>query len=498
MVERETIAPSWQARVGARMVELAQPGYVGGLMALGMLVAFGPTFLAREYVALAYSVLLVASGLAFRRLRRAGASAPLDRLTKRLCAASVAVSTLIFAIAGLISVHSTRPRTLPWYDQGAYLVDAAKIRDMGGPFVALGRCFRGEYVKSDRDPLFSLVLSPFAVGERQSVQFFERAKLVAWGFGVLAVGSAGFVVWRLFSPAAAVVAVFGLSMNHFLLQHSSLVNCEPLYVLLAVWAVYLMVLGVERRWLWTAAGAVTGLAHMSKGSGILFAGAFAVAAAVKLRGRVLREKHVYGFGLAFFLVLTPFLWHNAVKYGNPLYNPNAKLMWADNWGHATSLSPEQVQQLGFWPYMQKHTLGEVASRMFTGLMEVRRYFVTTGELRVMKLKYAYGGCVVLLAVLGWVFDRDRFRQCLFAAVVVFFFLLIGWLRGIGTSEKHILPLVPFVYAYFGHLLSEACVAGEAGRAPAWRRAAIVHLAAGVLCILLLVITKWERLFTSLS
>ena len=499
-----------------RWLELALPAYAAGLLALGLALGwvlrltlgyeglYSFAYLGAEWLALACTAGLVAwgyvrasalaeAGLSSRGAGRQASTRPVDRPTAILCALAIAVSCLVFVLVGVISLRSTSRLTLPYNDQGAYLEGAALIHAQGGPLAALGRCFAGEFIQTRRDPLFLLVLAPFAPDGAAS---FETGKAIALVCGTLAVLSAGFVVWRLFSPAAAVVAVFGLSMNRFLVQHSTLVNCEPLYVLLSVWTVYLMVEGLKRRRLWIAAGVVAGLAHLCKGSGILFVAAFGVAALVTLKWQALRDKHVWGFALAFVTVLLPFLVDATVKHGNPLHNPNAKLMWADSWDEATKLTPEQLERLGPWTYARTHTAAQAWARMRGGIREVSRYFVTTSDLRILPLlrMYASGAAVLLLAGLALAFDRNRFRQAIVLCVVPLFYLLIGWLQGIGTSERHILPLVPFVFAYFGQFISGACAGDDAGRSRAWRRVAAAHLVAGLACVLLLLVMNSRLIF----
>ena len=451
-----------------------------------MLVAYRTAFFAVEWLALAYSCALAAAALAFRRLRRADARPPARSRAWVVYAASIVLSTVLFALTGLMKVRGMTERTLPWYDQGAYIIGARAVHDAGGPLGALGRCFVGKFPQTRRDPLFLLVCAPFA---DEGASVFESGKLAALTCGVLAVASAGFVAWRLFNPVAGVVTAFGLSMNHFVLQHSALMNCEPLYMLLSVWAVYFIVAGAQRRRLWIVAGVLTGLAHMAKGSGILLVGAFAVAAVWTLRWRVFREKYVYLFFLAFLLTSSPFLIDATIKHGNPLYNVNSHLMWADTWDEATSMTPEQLAQANAWGYLRQHGVMHAWHRLRPGMFIVSSYFVNTAELRILLLKYARGDAVLLLALLAWLFDRNRFRQVFFLALIPMFLLLIGWLHAIGTSERHILPLVPFTFAYFGDFLSKLQTDESAHRRIAW-----AHVVAAAACILFMLVVKGHRIF----
>ena len=468
------------------------------LLATAMLLVYPFAFLHVEWLTLVYSCTLVVAALGFRRLRRGkrearGDGAALTRRTRTICGVSIGLSSVLFLLAGLVDLHSMTRLTLPYYDQEAYLAGAVAIKNLGGSLAAVGRCFVGGFINTRRDPLFLLLIAPFA---SEDPAFFEVGKYISLFWGTLAVASAGIVTWKLFNPIAGVTAALCLSMNHFLLKHSALVNCEPFYVFLITWAVYFVMAGGKKRRLWIVGGALTGLANLAKGSGILFMGAFGVAAVVTMGKRVVREKHVYLFFAAFFAVCLPFMVDTAVKYGNPFYNPNAKLMWADCWDEAQHLTPEQLQTMGFLPYLRTHTFQQAWARLWGGFQAVSDYFLSTGELRVMLLKYAHGTPVVLLALLALAYDEDRFRQVFFLAVVPVFYLLVGWLWGIGTSERHVLPLVPFVFAYFGDFLSKACIAPESCRERATRRVALGHAVAGAMGIVLMLVMKGHRIFTT--
>ncbi len=468
------------------------PAYPSILLMLGVLFAYRAAFLYVDWLALAYSCALGAAGLLFPRMNSPTKEPALPRRVRAWCAASVAGSTLWFGLTGLVDVHSMTRRTLDYYDQGAYLISALNVHACGGPLGALAKCFQGAFPATDRDPLFLLILAPFA---SPGPEFFETGKLIALACGVLAVASAGIVVWRLFDPIAAAVAAHALAMNHFLLKHSAIVNCEPLYVALTMWAAYFAVRGVRRRRLWPASGAFVGLAHLCKGSGILMTPAFGLAAWAALGRRVWREKYVYLFFAAFVVVCLPFFANAAIRYGDPLYNPNSHYMWADSWVEATSLTPAELRQRTFLYYVRTHTARAGFARLWKGVKTVGEYFVNIADLRIFLLKYARGGVVLLLAGAALLADPDRFRKTFFLTLIPLFFLLIGWLQGIGTSEKHILPLVPFVFAYFGRFLSQCCVAGDLKAA---RRAAIAYALASWLGVVMIVALKGHRLFAPTS
>ena len=474
------------------------PAYPAVLLTGAMLCAYSVAFLQVNQLALVYSCALAATGLGVRCLRRSGLgwgnNGPrLPRHVLAICAGSIALSTLLFGLAGLVELHSMTRLTLPFYDQEAYLKGALDVRDAGGALGSLAGCFLGDFPATRRDPLFLLVIAPFAHGGQS---LFEAGKHISLLCGTLAVASAGFVGWRLFSPVVGVTTAFCLSMNHYLLKHSALVNCEPLYVLLSVWAVYCIVAGATRRPLWVAGGVLAGLANLCKGSGILIAAAFGLAVLWTLRWRALRDKHVYLFVLAFVLTCSPFMVNATVQHGNPLHNPNGQLMWADTWQDASRLTPAELERSTLWQYMRRRTPTEAWLRLSQGLQTVAGYFVTTAQLRLLLLKYAEAGPILVLACLALLFDPQRFRRAFFLALVPLFFLLIGWLHPIGTSERHILPLVPFVFAYFGQFLSQAASAGELTPAIAARRAGLAHAVAGAVGVVFMLAVKGHRIFTT--
>ena len=464
------------------------------LTAAGLVAVYRTVFLHREWIEWPYSFGLAAGALGYMLLARRGRQeepvARWPRRVRRPAAVSIAVSTLLFALCGLVAVHGMRPRTIPYYDQEAYIAGAMAVRGCGGPWAAVAKCFVGGFPESNREPLALLILSPFARGE---LELFEAGKHVTLLWGVLAVASAGFVGWRIFGPAAGVVAAFGLSMNHFTLQHSALVSSESLFVLATVWSAYFVVVGLKRRWLWPLGGMLAGLAYLSKAPGMLLCGAFAAAAAASLRWSALREKHCYLFVAGFVLVCLPFFVDGMLKYGSPIHTPKSSYMWADSWDEVAAMTPEQHRQLSLASYARTHTFAQAWRRMYMGLWYVRGCFVSTSELRVLLVKYASGVPIALLALIGLVLDRDTFRRTFFLALLALFSVLLAWHSAINLSERHVLALLPFLFCYFGQFLAD--VLGAAGMSPpaAARRVALVHLFAGVAGIVCMLALKGHRL-----
>ena len=479
-----------------RWADAAFPAYPAMLLTLAVWFAYRIAFLNVEWLALAYSCALAATALGFRQLRTresgCDAGGPLwPRQVRITCGASIGASAALFALAGLVSLHSMTRLTLPYYDQEAYIGGAIAVRDCGGPLGALGRCFTGQFPHSNREPLFLLVLSSFA---HEGPSFFETGKYVTLVCGVLAVASAGIVAWKVFNPVAGVVTCFCLSMNHFTLQHSTLVSSEPLSMFFTIWALYFILAGVKRRRLWIIGGAMAGLAHLSKSTGILLCGAFAVAVLAMLRGKAFREKHSYLFVAAFVLACMPFFVNATVRYGNPLYVPKGAFIWADSWDEASKITPERLPQYTFLNYVRTHRLAEAWSRLWSGARGVARCTRNLAELRILLLKYTYGGSVLLLAGIALLFDPDRFRRTFFVAFGAMFGALLSWHSAINLSERHLLPLLPFVFAYFGQFLSQVCVPPRAPAAA--RRVALAHIVAACVGIVFMLVVKGHRIFTT--
>jgi len=252
------------------------------------------------------------------------------------------------------------------------LWEAAWIARRGGFLPFLGMCFTGEYPFCNRHPLVPVMVSPWAAQSLRAVLPMRAAKVLISAGGLLAVF---LLSWRIaFAPAAlCLIALLALSRNWF--AKAPVVCAEPLVYALFFSAWVLIAGAVRPRGRWLLAGAATGVTYLAKGTGIFLLLSLPLAAVLHLatRSRVASDRRAAakatGLFLAGFLVCAgPLLWRNAVRFGNPFYNSNTELMWADDWS-ARLMTEEQRAQtpLTFWSYLRSHSVGDVIRRLGFGL-----------------------------------------------------------------------------------------------------------------------------------
>lgn len=383
-------------------------------------------------------------------------------------------------------------RHQPRYDEVSYIQVARDYHRMGG-VIEVVRCHLDGLCREDnRFPTFVLLMQAFA---HDGPAFFADAKLITLATALLLLAAVGLLAWRSFGPSAGVVSVLLLALNPTLGEIGSGVLADVLYAVTLVVAVRAIALALDRgaAW-WLAAGALVGLAYLTKGNGHLALLAL-FTAAVTLHGpRVFATLRPYAALLGFAAVAGFLLWRNVIDYdGNPFHNFNDHSLWLDNWQETVRLvrSPDW-RHIGLGYYLHRHSVFALAWRIIKGLGQTLGALCYTAGLGITAgtpsqlttsvpgaiIRIATGAAVIALAGRGL---RDR-RRSGHRSEVLAVGHVAGWLilafsiggQGVGgVATRFMLPLVALAVPYAAQALVEH----------AWPRVRPAH-ALGLVVVLL--------------
>ncbi len=338
-------------------------------------------------------------------------------------------------------------------DQGAYLTLGLAIRD--GQALTDG----------NRHPLLPLLIAPFA---QREWSYFTLAKLVSLASSVLALLATFLVGWRLYDEWTGLLAVMLLTINQEFLFHAPRVLCEALLVLTFLSAWYASVRALEhlssiRRGF--MAGALTGLAYLTKGTSSILVLCFVVSALFLYQRRTLQNHGLWAFLGGYLLLTSPLLIYNTVQYQNPLYSFSiTHAMWLDRW------DDRYVSQSGLptaLSYLRTHSMREIIKRQRHGMVTI---LPAMGQ---ALLPGSYEGLVSWLQV-GWVWVAMGFELLLLSSlrysatiaahvrellprvlrrprvlmtglIVVLSYLLFAWYAPVSDEPRFYLPLAPILY-----------------------------------------------------
>jgi len=272
-------------------------------------------------------------------------------------AQNLALALLLFCILGrflAVGLEEVRGNAnSSAYDQRSFLNLGLNIR--------AGK----KLTDGNRHPLFPALLALFA---RREWAYFTEAKLLSLGLGTLSLLLIFWLVRCLWGSGVALGVILLLSINQAFAHESSHVLGEPLLVSLSFLAWCLTVRGFVRQQLWIAAGAVAGLAYLTKATGQLLPIAF-LPTVLWVYGRGIRRawRGVAGYVAAYGLVAAPLWAYNLACYGHPFYNySTTHVMWFDRWEDKYAQGP--LPTLG--SYLRTHSLAEMLSRQWAGLGRV--------------------------------------------------------------------------------------------------------------------------------
>jgi 4-amino-4-deoxy-L-arabinose transferase-like glycosyltransferase len=355
-----------------------------------------------------------------------------------------------------ISATHLRPR----YDEVAYLALARDYARAGGVAATIRCHLEARCHEDNRPPLFEFLLLGVVDDSPAS---FANAKLVTFATTLLLLAVVWFAVRRSFSTAVAAGSVVVLALTPGLADMGSHVLHDPLYAALTFAAVYAIAAWQERGFAWwLLAGALVGLAFLTKGSGHLLLLPLIVVSLYRHRAALARKSIVYAAAGGFVAVSFFLLWRNFKLYGSPLYNVNARLVWLDRWQDfwALYLEPEW-STVGLGWYLHRHSVVELVIKVFRGAgltVGISAYEAGIGFAHPA-LRATTGAAVLLLAALGL---RRRWRAghrlevlaVVSTIVVCGAALSLASSGGHGPQARYAYPYVALLVPYFVNELLE--------------------------------------------
>lgn len=367
--------------------------------------------------------------------------------------ASIGAVSLTLIVARSLALSQN-----PWDDdQGAFLITAQEIHDRGGLTALWSSLWDGSFPEANRHPLYLAMLSLWpTVGGGEVLS----ATLGALTFVVLTTVAARTLGW----PVAGVFGVL-LGTNAAFCLFSTRIVCEVLLVLLCglAWLAHVRPIDAPHRAVITgprcaAAGALLGLAWLTKGTGLVLFGAYVVwlmiaawrasgdGSTMHTRSRAARLCMV-GWpvviaGSAFLLVGSPLIARNVQRFGNPFHNLNSLLLFADRYEDLPAMV-ERGLSTGdaAREYMQTHSAGDMVRREATGLAWEAFIIVRSlGPAPLDDARVLFGLPVVLLAAAGMAVRRRPADGLLLAWTTVSG-VMFAWYVPIAAGERFILPLL---------------------------------------------------------
>ena len=386
------------------------------------------------------------------------------------------------------SEHARRVNTFKARgDQSGYLWDAKNLYDNWQgrtPPMLIGA--------RNRMPVYAAFLAFFYDPTISDDEFFVRAK--TWNIRlslVLLAGLAVIFAWHLpplVSTNLTLIVAFGYFVFKAGYTQSELLFYFLFFVAFLAFCYVLILADTVRRWGAAAfAGVLAALAHLTKAAMlplvVIFIGVFVArelavfvrqvgAGRAEAPNRLMKSLVAPALlSAAFLTVLSPYLAHNKLVFGQYFYNVNTTFyIWYNDWPEASIGTRLHGEDVG-WPvmpadqipsarkYWQTHTVREIAARILGGFqdMVVRSYHT------YWYFKYVVVYLVVAVAVVAA--NRAvvaRFLRAR-AALTVFLLLYAGVysvatafyhpISGTGTTRFLIAHLTPLLFAlswFFAH------------------------------------------------
>jgi hypothetical protein len=365
----------------------------------------------------------------------------------------------------------------PWDDdQGAFLITAREVHDAGGVGWLLGALLRGEFAEANRHPLYLALLSFRPT--------FEGGKWLSAAIGVLSLVVLTRMMFRRHGALAAGLFCVLLATNYEFCFHATRVVCEVLIVLLSgvLWLLHVPVRCANRAEVLdgpappaesatlrqaAVAGALLGLLYLTKGTGLVLCGgyfAWQIArcwsapratspdkpAGVRTAGCTWKSAGLAMLvaACAFLAVSAPLLVRNVRRFGNPFYNINSLLLFADEYPEIERLlregttTGEAARQ-----FFATHTVVDLVRREVSGLVwETFLLLRSLGPAPLDDSRVLFGLPLAALAALTMLALR-RPADGLLLIWTVLHWLVFAWYVPIAASERFLLPLlVPLLAA----------------------------------------------------
>jgi hypothetical protein len=363
------------------------------------------------------------------------------------------VALALLGFAGDVLMRSST-QLAPRYDEVAYLALARDYAHEGGIVATIQCHLQGRCKEDNRPPLFELMLEAVA---DDTPAMFARAKLVTFGTALLLLALVFAMVRRVFSWPVAAGSVVAVCLMPALSDYASHVQHDPLYAALTFTAVFAIGAWQERSALWwVLAGAVVGLAFLTKGSGHILLVPLVAVSFYRHRLGLLKKPILYAAALGFVAVSFFLLWRNIKLAGSPFYNVNGRGIWLDKWQDvwALQLDPEW-SKVGLGWYLQRHSFVDLLLKILRGLgLTVGIFVYAAGVGFANPVVRAIGGVIVcVLAALGmrrrWRAGRKLEILTVLTALVIFSgALTLATSGGPGPNARYTYPYVLVLVPYF--------------------------------------------------
>jgi hypothetical protein len=365
--------------------------------------------------------------------------------------------------------HALAPPPVSVDDQGAYLQRAEWIKRPEGALYTFPSLFSdmrsGRYREANRHPLYLAFLS---IRPDES-----WGRSLSWSFGIAGLLTGTWMVWRRFSPLAAGIFAILVGLNFNLGQFSVMVVCETLLIWIVSLSYFVLLppysasrsLGRRRLRIFLASF-LLGLAYMTKGTGLVFFVVFVVWLAWVSRPRrsdvdipddveeqaVISLTEAYPFRqwiiammlglIGFVMVSAPLLERNMRLYGNPFYNVNTLLLFADDYSQFENMlmggvTPEEAAE----SFFNRHTIGQLIDRELRGLVwEAFIMLRTLGPQGLDDGRVLFGAPIALCAAIGLWFERRPAKWLLINWILVSW-IMFAWYVPIAAGDRFPIPLL---------------------------------------------------------
>ncbi len=322
-------------------------------------------------------------------------------------------------------------------DQGAYLETATHLKN-GEGFVFYGldpHNPKDDLVSTEnnRHPLYILLLSLFASEEPI---FFFKAKLINLFTFLVLLLYVFFLAKKMFGDLVAMGGTFLVFTSRTFNYFSNTVACEPLLVLFTFLAWYFIVKGFKEDKYLILGGVFSGLAYLTKGSGLLIAIAFILSSLIIYKRDVINKKRGFLLYLLFFLLVSsPLLLRNIAQFKDPFYNFATTHLF---WGNTT-----------FFHYLKEHSLAEIMARLCTGVSLMTPYFIQELSISSKFIGPFLSILLLLFFVTSIDVDEDRERRVFTLFLFSLFYLSVCWFTYMvrGWCSRFLLPIFPVIYLY---------------------------------------------------
>ncbi|HVF72046.1 MAG TPA: hypothetical protein VM940_10615 [Chthoniobacterales bacterium] len=376
---------------------------------------------------------------------------------------TVALILLAILLVYAIDTHARRaflspPGTLG--DQSAYLGYARHLYESNYTVVE----------DRNRMPVFPFLLSLLYRPGLTEDEFLERAQFFNVNLSIALLAALFFIFQRFFAPLASLALVATTGFGCFLYRAPN-AQVEVLFYFISFCGFLLLLrMLIAPGWLLALfAGAVMGIAHLTKASVLPAIGIWCVTFAAQLSWRARkgdRRAFLQGCGrllivvATFLAVIFPYIQTSKRIYGSYFYNVNSTfVMWFDSSTDAfkflraydkeswRQLPPDQIPSAS--KYWREHSVGQIARRLWRGLLNL----ATQNAMAIGYYKYAVAFATAVLILM---FRRPtRWRAILveqpFAALfcVLFFAaysVLYAWYDMIVNDTRFVLSIfLPFIF-----------------------------------------------------